>query len=173
MEINAKAGNLLRENRLMCGMSADQLSDAVMEKCGADISPGAIRRYERGERGLSLEDTILFAVAMDINVQNLLEGLDPRQTSLPKHKRIGKLSNIVHDILVKIATEWRGNVDALMIACAVYSSLPTKYALAAIMGLMEQLHLALKDGAIAVNDLPQGLSILEQEIGKLSQKEGR
>lgn len=169
MSIEKKAGELLRENRLMCGMSAEQLSDAVFDRFGVEISPSAIRRYERAERCLTLADTVMFAVAMDINIQNLVEGLDPRQTSKNHHKKIGKLSAVVHDVLLKIATEWRGNVDALIIACAVYASLPGKYALNAIMGLMEQVALALRDGAIVPEDLPNGMAILEQEIGKLSE----
>lgn len=171
MSIRKKAGEILRENRLMCGMSAEQLSDEVFDRFGVEISPSAIRRYERAERDLTLADTVMFAVAMDINIQNLVEGLDPRQPERTGHKKIGKLSAVVHDVLVNIATEWRGNVDSLIIACAVYASLPGKYALDAIMGLMEQVTLALRDGAIMPDELPNGMDILEQEIGKLSQKE--
>lgn len=169
MSIEERAGEILRENRQMCGMSAERLSDAVMEKFGADISGGTIRRYERGERTYPLVDAILLAAAMDINTQNLIEGLDPRNASALPTRQIGKLSPVVHDVLVDIATKWRGNVDALMIACAVYTKLPPKYAHAAIMGLVEQAHMAMADGALKQDDLPQGLSILQQEIGKLSE----
>lgn len=168
MTMDEKAGAILRENRKMCGMTAEQLSDAVRQKCGVEISAGAIRRYERGERSIALTDAILFAVAMDINVQNLLEGLDPRNepAGAPRHQ-MRQLSPVVHDILVDVATRWRGDVDALMVACAVYAALPAQYALPAIMGLMEQMTKALQSGDLKPGEVPQGLSMLEEAIGRL------
>ena len=136
--------------------------------CNIHVTTDMIGRYERGERGINQDELVAIAVGLGCSLQNLIDTIDPRIGELPEPKRqISRLSPEEHIIMRKIATEW-------IIADGCYAALPEKYALQAIMGLMEQVSLALIAGDIQASSLPKGLPYLEEKIGALlSHNEGK
>lgn len=168
MEINKAIGSNIRSIRKLRGISADELADRVMQLAGYPISAGTIRRYERGDRLVSGEEIVLLAIALDCSVQAILDGVDPRMGTVKKTGRmVGRLSPEDHRILRSLATDWDGDVHALIIAGGVYAAFPPERRREAIMGLMSHMDEAIRAGEISVEDLPQGLLYLQQEIGSL------
>lgn len=162
-------GENIRSVRRLRGMTGEALSRAIQSKCGCTISDGAIRRWERNERAVSVDDLIMLAIALDCSLQTLLDGLDPRMGDVPETKgKIGMLSPEDHQILRHLATDWRGDIHTLIVADGVYGCLPEHLALEVIMYMMELLHRGIQSGEVRVQDLPQGLPYLEEKIGGLA-----
>lgn len=161
-------GENIRSVRRLRGMTGEALSRAIQAKCGCTISDGAIRRWERNERSVTVGDLIMLAIALDCSLQTLLDGLDPRMGNVPETKgKIGMLSPEDHQILRHLATDWRGDIHALIVAMGVYGALPEPYARDAMIGLMLQMAEAIRNGELSVHDLPDGIPYLEKKIGGL------
>ncbi len=162
-------GENIRSVRRLRGMTAEELAQAIQTKCDYTITDGAIRRWERNERSITVDDLIMLAVSLECSLQTLLDGLDPRMGDVPEtHGKIGMLSPEDHQILRHLATDWRGDIHALIVADGVYGCLPERLAMDAIMHMMELLQLGIQSGEIRVKDLPQGLPYLEEKIGGLA-----
>lgn len=168
---NEVVGRRISDTRRELGMSREKLADRINELTNIHITADMLGRYERGERGIDQDELVAIAIGLGCSIQNLIDTIDPRLGELPDPKRqISRLTPEEHKIMRTIATEWRGDRRALIIADGCYAALPEKYALRAIMGLMEQVSLALAAGEIKADALPSGLPHLEDKIGALLSK---
>lgn len=167
-------GKNLSSIRKLRGLTLEGLADRVKSEAGVNMSPSQLGRYERNERSVSVNDLIILAIALDCNVQTLLDGIDPRMGELAETKReVSRLSPEDHRILRYIATDWGGDIHALMIADGCYAALPSDYAVRAMMALMGEVASALANGEMDASSLPPGLPYLEERIGNLINGKGR
>lgn len=161
-EFSVKLGENLKEIRLMRNLSVVQLSEIL------DISPDDVRKYERGERALTVEKMMFFATALNCSPQNIIEGLDPRTGAKVKsNKEIRLMSAAEHKIMYYMSTEWEGNKKALIIANGIYMAIPPKRRREIVMALELQKDEALRKGEITCADLPEDIEYLEQALGNL------
>lgn len=169
-KINDIIGENLRGTRAQLSLSAETVAK-LAESAGLDISPGTIRRYERGEQKIPAEDVIMLAVAMDISHQQLVAGADPRQAQRkPSSRPIRSLRQQDSGILMDLATKWDGDIHALLLADAIYATLPVSRRREIIMDLLLQLEAAVRSEEIKLDDLPDGLIYLQQYAGGMYDK---
>lgn len=170
-ERSMRLGHNIRNRRKSRNLSADQLAAIVSQVSGSDISGDALLLYEHGSRPLTVERLFDIAEALECSVQDLVNGLDRRHGPTPEDGReIPQLTAEEHQIFTRIATDWRGDKHALIIANGVYSALPEAYALDSMLELLANMTRALSAGAIRPEDLPAGLPYLEDRVGALAQK---
>lgn len=168
---NTIAGQNLSRLRDDARISQSALADRINASCDLHFTSAMVGRFERGERGLELDDLVAMAIGLDCSMQAALDMVDPRLSNLPAtYNAIARLTTEEHAVFRKMATDWRGDRKAYIIATALYMALPEKYALAVIMGMVEQMSLALAAGDLSPADLPQNLPYLENSIGALSEK---
>lgn len=169
---NAQVGHRVFETRQLLGISMETLSDRINDACGVHISADMIGRYERGERKIDQDTLVALAIGLETSIQNLIDGIDPRNGALPaKHRPLSRLSPEEHNILRNIATDFTGDRRALIIAIGCYAAMPAAYRLQAIMDLMSTVTRSIADGSTSPADLPAGLPYLEQHLGGLISKE--
>lgn len=169
-KVNDVIGENIRCTRAQMSLSAETVAK-LAESVGLDISPGTIRRYERGEQKIPAEDVIMLAVAMDISHQQLVTGADPRQAQLkPSGRPIRNLKLQDSRILMDLATRWDGDIHALLLADAVYASLTVDRRREIVMDLLIQMEEAIKAGEIDPDNLPDGLIYLQQYTGGMFEK---
>lgn len=155
-------GENLRNIRTLRRLTVSQVADIV------GISPDDVRKYERGERALTVEKMISFAVAVNCSLPSMLEGLDPRmgeQQRLTRELRL--LSRNEHGILHYMATEWDGDRKALIISDGVYMAIPPYRRREVIMTLELQKEAALRCGEITEDDLPEDVEYMQEKLGQL------
>lgn len=170
---NNIVGRKIFETRSMLNISQETLSDRINDACGIHISSHMIGRYERGERTIDEDTLVAIAIGLETSLQNLQDGIDPRNGEPPAApRRINKLGQFEHKIYTDIAANWHGDSKALAIANACYCMLPDEYRIKAIMGIMEQVAIAISSGDINPEKLPDGLPYLQDKIGALSKKAG-
>jgi len=166
-------GNKILQTRSAMGISRETLSDRINDACGMCITADMIGRYERGERRIDQDTLVAVAIGLDTSLQNLQDGIDPRNGEPPEMPRkINRLGQMEHRIYSDIAARWHGDTKALAIATACYCSLPEEYRLRAVMSIVEEMSKALAAGDIKYTDLPEGLPYLQDQIGALSRKAG-
>lgn len=170
-ERSIRLGSNIRTRRKSRSLSADQLADIVTQISGVDMSGDSLLTYEYGSRPLSVERLFDIAEALDCSTQDLVKGLDRRHGPAPETVReIPQLSASDHNTLTRIATTWKGDKHALIVAIAVYAALPEEYALDALMGILSNMSLALHHGDMKPEDLPEDLPYLEEYAGALAVK---
>ena len=168
MDINERIGKNLRDIRKLAGISAEELSDKIAEVTGEKISSDTIRRFERNERTISASDVIHLAQALECSTQAIVDGTDPRMGDLPQGKHtIKPLSKADHSILRDLASNWNGDIHALIIADGIYAAIPPHRRRAVIMELVAQADEAIRAGEITISDLPEGLAYMQNKIGGL------
>lgn len=159
---STRLGDNIRRIRKLRGLTAAELSQKL------DITPDELRKYERGERTLSVERMITFASALDCSVQNLLEGLDSRSGGmLPSSNLIRMMTPDEHRIMHYMATDWDGDVRALIIACGIYMVLPPRRRREAMMAMDVIKDEALLANEISPADLPEDMEYFQRALGAL------
>lgn len=165
-DFSMKLGRNLKNFRLLRGLSVDKLAEII------GITADSVRKYERGERKMSVEDMIGFSIALDCDEQNILQGLNPSKDSIPSPFEIKKISNDERKILRTMSTTWKGDRKSLIILDGEYMVLPESRRLDIAMYIQLQIDEAIKAGEISISDLPENIDYLQRIIGKKSEKEG-
>lgn len=164
-DFSIRIGRNLRNLRKMRGVSAKQLADR------AGMTEDNIRKMERGEREISVEFMVAASVILKCSTQALLDGLDPRTSPEQAEKEIRMLSEQSHRTMVWVASEWQGDMDALITAFGFYAAVPGRYRKYAMMELLNQKEKAINDGAITEKDIPEsvreGVPHLQELLGGL------
>lgn len=158
-------GRNLRRVRVSRGLSAAQLADLV------GMSTDSVLRYERGERQLSVELMIKFAVVLGSSVMSFLDGLDPRTATGGPALEYNLLSPESSHIMRWLATSWKGDIEALVRWDGCYAVLPPKYRRDIIMYSDLKIDEALRDGAVDPDDFPPGLDYVHQRLGAMYQED--
>lgn len=166
-DINNRIGQNLREVRKLRGLSGEALAE-LMQQHGVNISQDTIRRYERGERFVTAEEVIVFADVLNCSTQALVDGADPSMGTVPHtKKKFGRLLPEDHKILRNLAGNWDGDIHALIIADGIYAAIPPERRRAIIMELCVQADEAVRSGEMTIDDLPEGIAYMQQQLGGL------
>ena len=152
-------GNNIRNMRKIRGMTIEQAADLC------EITKDAWRKYEKGERSLTVEDMLQIADVLNCSEQNFLRGL--RGEPEPTVKEIRKLDRDEHEILEHISTDFRGDRKALIIATGVYASIPPQRRREIMLVLNMQMEDSIRCGEIAAESLPRGTEYMQAALGKL------
>ena len=155
-------GENLQNLRNLRNLTVTELSEII------PATPDDIRKYERGERLISIERMFSVAVALNCSVQNIIEGLDPRSKNIKKPtSEIKMMDEQEHRIMYHMATTWNGDRKALIILVGVYMALPPKRRREIAMYLDMQKDEALKAGEIKPEDLPENIDYMYKTLGSL------
>lgn len=151
--IGTHLGANIRAMRIRRGLSSEELALRLAD-CGIQISGRTVRNYETGSRECSVEMMILFSIALDCSQQSLLSGLDPRLCDTDNAVEYNLLTPEEHNVFAHMATKWDGDRHALILFDALYMALPPEYRRDAPLSLLTQAELALKNGAVTRDQLP-------------------
>ena len=156
---NAIIGGNLRRLRINRGWSTEYTGELM------GLSASAIRNYEAGRRHITPGLIMKAAVVLNCSLLDIYSGLDPRVED--NGKELNVLSRESSMIMRHLATEWDGDVEALITFLGLVAMFPPEerreiYMIAAIT--KDRL---LKAGTIRAEDLPQNLPYMEQQLGKL------
>lgn len=155
-------GENLQNLRNLRNLTVTELSDII------HATPDDIRKYERGERLISIERMFSVAVALNCSVQNIIEGLDPRSPANRKPiAEIKMMDDEEHRIMYHMATTWNGDRKALIIFDGVYMAIPPERRREVVMFLDMQKDEALKAGEIKPEDLPENIDYMYKALGSL------
>ena len=117
---------------------------------------------------MPLERVIDACVALDCSTQNVIEALDPRLSgAAPITKVMNALSPPEHKIMHYMATDWDGDVRALIIACGIYMVLPPHRRREAMMAMEVIKDEALLANEISPADLPEDMEYFQRALGAL------
>lgn len=169
--LSARGGANLKYVRKLRGLTANQLASLMMERFGVSISPSALSKYESGKLPISQEMVAQFAFCLDCSIATLMDGLDLTQNSTDSVHELRKLPPDVHEIFYWVATQWHGDIVALVTAFGQYAAVPEEYRKAAMLELLTQKEQAIIDGAMAEASTPEcvkrNLPHLEDLLGAL------
>lgn len=155
-----RQGQNLKALRLMRGLTVDAWAEQI------GIAADSVRRYERGERSVTTEQLVHWAVKLNCSVQSILADLDPR-TAQPEAPK-AEFRNLLRDeseVFRYLSTEWTGDVHALILAMRLYAALPEEGRAAVMMELVIQ-----RDKYLAPDEYPPGMDYIEQALGGLYTK---
>lgn len=162
MDISAKKlGENIRAARTRRGISAE----ALAERLG--VSVRTVRSYETAERTVDVPMLVRLAVALGCSLQTLMQGLDPRVIGDAGFEEYKILTAEEHEVFRHMATTWDGDRASLITFIALYMALPVRYRREAPLSLLAQMELAIKDGAVSREDLPQGIERMEERWRKM------
>ena len=156
-EFSRRQGANLRALRKMRGLTVNELADLI----GA--SPDAVRRYERGVRTVTTELLMKWCVCLNCSEQSILVNLDPRTAS--EDAPTSEFRNLTAEesrIMRYLATQWDGDVHALILAMRLYAALPEEGRAAVIMEMILQ-----RDKYLTPEEYPVGMDYIEQALGGL------
>lgn len=151
----------LRENR---GWSAEMIAEKV------GITLDAVYKYESGQRRMHGELIMTAAIVLDCNILDIYNGLDPRRPN-ESQKEMNLLSHHAAATMRWLATEWSGDIDALIAYMGTIALFPEEDRREEYMdGLIRRDEL-IKAGIINKSQLPSGTEYMEQQLGGLYSKE--
>lgn len=159
-EMSIRLGKNMKNVRKMRGLSVHGLSEII------GMTDDAIRKYERGERSLSVEDMIRFAQLLQCDPQNFTRGLF-RQNDDDEQQEIEILTTYEHGVFMRMSTEFRKRKKALIIADDLYMMLPAEREREVILTLAMQTDAAIQAGELSVDDLPEEMEHLRKALGGL------
>ena len=170
-ELSMRGGSNLRYIRRLRGMTVEDLSAAMMQLFGEDLSPSAISKYESGVRPITQEHTAKFAKCLNCSIASLMDGLDLNQEPVNDTRELRMLPVVVHQIFHWVATRWDGNIVALATAWGLYAATPGRYRKYAMMELLTQKDNAVRAGDMKETDIPdcirKGIPSVEALLGGL------
>ena len=158
-DISARIGINLRNIRKLRGLSVRELSEIIC------LTEDAIRKYERGERSLSIEDMVTFSEKLECDPQNFLIGLSRQEEE--NKKEIPILSTYEHGVFVKMSTEFREGKKALIVADDIYMRLSPKRRREIIMTMVVQMDEAIRNHEMSVDDIPEEVGYMLDMLGSL------
>lgn len=158
-EFSQKMGANLKRLRQVRGMSVEHVAEVM------GISQDSVLKYERGDRRLSPDMIMRAAVLLNCSLLDIFSGLDPRVDD--NGKELNVLSRESSMIMRHLATEWDGDVEALITFLGLVAMFPPEerreiYMIAAIT--KDRL---LHAGTINAADLPPKLPYMEEQLGRL------
>lgn len=161
-EFSSALGENLKNFRKLRNLSVAEVAEII------GITQDDVRKYERGERALTVEKMISFSVALGCSPQNILEGMDPRlKSSRSSVREIRMMTQEEHQIMLHMATDWAGDRRALIIAIGIYMAIPPHRRREIIMAMELQKDKALASGEITEEELPSGIDYMQQALGEL------
>lgn len=158
-DISKRIGRNMRNIRKLRGLSVRELSEII------GLTEDAIRKYERGERSLTVEDMVTFSGKLSCDPKNFMIGLF--QPAMENSDEIDRLTSYEHGVFVRMSTLFRKRKKALIIADDIYMRLPTKRRREIIMTMAVQMDEAIQGGEIDAADMQEEIQYLQEILGGL------
>lgn len=163
-EFTARMGANLRRLREHRGWSAEMVADMM------GITLDSVYKYESGARKLHGELIMQAAVILDCSILDIYNGLDPRHPN-ESTKELNTLSPNSSTTMRWLATEWSGDVEALVAYMGTIATFPEEVRRETYMDGLHQRDELLRTGIIARDQLPPGTANMEQSLGGLYAKD--
>lgn len=163
-ELSIRLGVNLRNIRKMRGLSVSSLSNII------GIGEDTIRKYERGERALTVEDMITFATILRCDPQNFIKGLfrtAGADTDLTDLTEIDSLTPYESGVFERMSTAFKHGKKPLIIADDLYMRLSPKRRREVIMALAVQADEAIREHELSVDDIPAEIELMKKALGGL------
>lgn len=163
-DILIRLGRNLSEIRSRRNLSAAQIGEML------GISADAVRKYERGDRELGIVRLVRAHKLLDCSYMSMLDGLDSDSGSSSPGREFNVLSPTASSILADLATNWDGDIEALIVFIGMVASWPEEnrrefYLQGTIIN--DQL---LASHTITPESQPPGMQYMLSGIGKLYDK---
>lgn len=102
----------IREERERRGWSQEQLATNVRWRTSGRVSlhPTAVTRLEKGQRSISLDEAVAFALALGLTVSELIGHADVDQTRFVRLREMDKITSAALDLAKLISGQDAGNV---------------------------------------------------------------
>lgn len=160
--LSVALGRNLKNIRLLRGLSAENIADMI------GITLDSVYKYERGERDMTIAFKYRAAEAIGCNPQEFEDGLDRLGTrGQPIRKPMRVTSQVTHDNLRWMASEWDGDVDALVTFAAMVARWPKDQRRELYMQANIQNDRLIAEGIIDPADQPAGMDEMRQANGAL------
>lgn len=161
-----RMGENLRHQRLLAGLSVDELSRL------AGIAMDSEYRMERGERAISTDMKHRLASVLQCSPEALEDGIGVNADAddLPLKHKLRATAHDEHRILRRLASEWRGNVRAFVLFIGLVTAFPPEILRDMYMTALIHRDELLSDGRLRLDELPEALEELEAEVVALSKK---
>lgn len=160
-ELSIRLGVNLRNIRKMRGLSVSCLSQII------GISEDTIRKYERGERALTVEDMITFATILRCDPQNFIKGLFRTSGAETDLTEIDSLTPYESGVFERMSTAFKHGKKPLIIADDLYMRLSPKRRREVIMALAVQADEAITEHELSVDDIPAEIELMKKALGGL------
>lgn len=161
-DFDLQLGQNLKAARERRGWSVQLVADKM------DFCKDTVYKYEAGQREMKAKQIVKAAHILNASYETLLAGLKPDGSDQElAGKEFNVLSPAVSVALARLATEWDGNIEALMIFACMIAAFPEYERRELYMQgniLKDRL---LSEGVIKEADLPPGISYMESELGRL------
>ena len=159
-----RLGHNLRSIRERRGMSAERIGELM------DLSTDTVLKYEHGQRKFPIELLLKASDVLHVSMMTFLAGLSPESVVAPGTE-YNVLSPCSHLIMNKLATEWEGDMEAMIIYLGLVAAFPEEYRRDLYRDAAIMKDKLLSKGIIAPEELPPGLDYMESQIGNLYGKE--
>lgn len=160
-ETTRKIGNNLKNIRKIRGLSVCDLSEIT------GLTDDSIRKYERGERSLTVEDMIRFAKLLNCDPQNFITGLFRQNDDAGEPKEIDMLTPYESGVFKRMSTAFKHGKKPLIIADDLYMRLSPKRRREVIMALAVQADEAIREHELSVDDIPAEIELMKKALGGL------
>lgn len=160
-EILKQLGQNLNNLRSRRGMSASD-TGKVME-----LSPDAIYKFERGDRELGIIRLVRIHERLNCSYMSILDGLDGTHYSDKGSMEFNVLSPVTSAIMRNLATQWNGDIEALLIFAGMVASWPEEERRELYMQSTIINDRLLQEGVISKEDQPDGIRYMINQIGKM------
>ncbi len=160
-EILSVLGSNLRRLRERRGLSALQVAYML------DISPDAVRKYERGERDPGIANIIRAKNSIHFNIMTIFSGLlDETEGGREYNNLSARCSRIMH----WLATDWDGDIEALVLFMGLVASFPEDQRRELYMEACLMKDSLLASGRLSPCDIPEDIEYMEEKIGSLYER---
>ncbi len=153
--INVKIGANLRRLRTNRGWSAEYAGEQM------DLTASSIHNYEAGRRKITPELIMKAAEILNCSILDIFYGPDENG------KELNVLSPESSKIMRYLATDWDGNIEALVTFMGLVAMLPPEERREIYMIVTITKDRLLHAGTIRAEDLPKNLAYMEEQLGKL------
>lgn len=155
-----RLGSNLRAIRERNGLSAERIGEIM------GLSTDSVLKYEQAQRKLPLDLLIKAADVLHVSIMTILAGLDSDSYVQPGTE-YNVLSPASRMILTGIATQWDGDVEALIIYLGLVASFPEEYRRDLYRDAAIMKDKLIASGIMSEAQLPPGIGYMESQIGNL------
>lgn len=131
----------------------------------------AVYKYEAGKREMSVRMMVRASEVLNASYTTILAGLKDDGSAPYAGMEFNVLAPTSTAILMKLATEWNGDIDALIIFMAMVASWPEDMRREMYMHGTIINDRLLDEGVISPDQQPPGMDFMLSQIGKLYQSQ--
>lgn len=150
-------GENLRRMRNARGWTVEYVAEKM------EMSVDAVRKYESGQRRLHGELIQRAAQMLDCSILDIFAGLDPRKPNVIIE--LNKLSPAASRIMYRLATEWDGDIEALVRYIGMLAAFPVEERREEYMRGTIRRDELIWEGRIKPEDLPEDMETMERSLG--------